>query len=317
MKRRKKWGKIPTYHSQRGRTVKKTKLLTEFVRVATSGRTVDGRTIKAEDLKAMAKHYNPELYTAQIWLEHNRSYPPLGQVVELDAVEKNGKTELFAKLAPSYEMIAMNKKGQGLFTSIEITPNFADIGEAYLTGLAVTDSPASTGTTHLAFNQQEHEVIVSDNLRLNFHLYNEQKAMSKEQVKKNFFSWLFSKDEPETEETAEQQAQTPEGTQDFSEKESMNKEDILAIAQATAAAVKQVFASQTTPAQPVEEPEKTEETVTITKSEYNALKASAEKAGDLESRVAEIEKQFSALRTQAVTTVPVGATNSFAINTAI
>ncbi|RDE82795.1 hypothetical protein DPV86_02485 [Haemophilus parahaemolyticus] len=141
--------------------------------------------------------------------------------------------------------------------------------------------------------------------------------MSKEQVKKNFFSWLFSKDEPETEETAEQQAQTPEGTQDFSEKDSMNKEDILAIAQATAAAVKQVFASQTTPAQPVEEPEKTEETVTITKSEYNALKAGAEKAGDLESRVAEIEKQFSALRTQAVTTVPVGATNSFAINTAI
>lgn len=97
----------------------------------------------------------------------------------------------------------------------------------------------------------------------------------------------------------------------------MNKEDILAIAQATAAAVKQVFASQTTPAQPVEEPEKTEETVTITKSEYNALKAGAEKAGDLESRVAEIEKQFSALRTQTVTTVPVGATNSFAINTAI
>ena len=66
-----------------------------------------------------------------------------------------------------------------------------------------------------------------------------------------------------------------------------------------------------------QEQEKPEEKVTITKSEYNALKASAEKAGDLESRVAEIEKQFSALRTQAVTTVPVGATNSFAINTAI
>ena len=70
-----------------------------------------------------------------------------------------------------------------------------------------------------------------------------------------------------------------------------------------------------------QEQEKPEEKVTITKSEYNALKAgkseSEEQKPDLESRVAEIEKQFSALRTQAVTTVPVGATNSFAINTAI
>jgi hypothetical protein len=45
----------------------------------------------------------------------------------------------------------MNKAGQKLYTSIEISPNFAGTNKAYLVGLAVTDSPASLGTEMLAF----------------------------------------------------------------------------------------------------------------------------------------------------------------------
>lgn len=45
----------------------------------------------------------------------------------------------------------MNKVKQKIYTSIEVDPNFAKTGEAYLTGLAVTDSPASLGTEVLKF----------------------------------------------------------------------------------------------------------------------------------------------------------------------
>lgn len=313
--------------------MKKTQLLTEFVRVATSGRTADGRTIEAEDLKAMAKNYNPELYTAQIWLEHERYFPPLGQVVSLQAVENGDKTELFAQLAPSYEMIAMNKRGQGLFTSIEITPDFAETGEAYLTGLAVTDSPASTGTTQLAFNSQKHPVIVSDNLRLNFNLSNGQKTMGKdkENAKWSFFSWLFSKDEPEEPEVPANPTVPEEpadkGETHFNENEEMNQKQILAMATAIAAA----FSAQQGKGLNFSEEEKEEEKVTIPKAEYDALKEAADKAAeaekkaeeaeaeltDLEERVANLEDQFSVVRKKAVNSVPQGAENKYAVKTAI
>src|SRR5262249_53208173 len=46
---------------------------------------------------------------------------------------------------------------QKVFTSIEVSPEFADSGKAYLFGLAVTDSPASLGTSMLAFSAQHPE----------------------------------------------------------------------------------------------------------------------------------------------------------------
>ncbi|MNN13952.1 Phage capsid scaffolding protein (GPO) serine peptidase [compost metagenome] len=49
----------------------------------------------------------------------------------------------------------MNKAKQKIYTSIEIDENFADTGEAYIVGLAVTDSPASLGTDVLAFSAQK------------------------------------------------------------------------------------------------------------------------------------------------------------------
>lgn len=48
----------------------------------------------------------------------------------------------------------MTKAKQKIYTSIEVNPNFADTGEAYMTGLGVTDSPASLGTDVLTFAAQ-------------------------------------------------------------------------------------------------------------------------------------------------------------------
>lgn len=129
-----------------------TQLQTEWLCVATSGATADGRQINAADLEQMAATYDPKLYTALIWEEHNRLNDNLGQVVALKAQKAGDKVKLFAILRPNARLIGLNQQKQKLFTSIEIIPNFAKTGTAYLGGLAVTDSPASLGTTRLQFS---------------------------------------------------------------------------------------------------------------------------------------------------------------------
>lgn len=130
----------------------------KFVRVATEGATIDGREISGEHLEQMAKNYDPEKYGARIWLEHFRTYMPegpfqaYGDVKALKTEKKDGKTVLMAELEPTPALIELNKKRQKIFTSVEIQPNFAKTGEAYLTGIAITDSPASTGTEALKFS---------------------------------------------------------------------------------------------------------------------------------------------------------------------
>ena len=299
-----------------GKKKMKTKLTTDWICIAMSGKTADGREIKAEHLEQMAKAYDKNLYTAQIWLEHYRYIGSNYGIVEaLETRTEGDKVKLFAKISPSKELLGLNARGIGLFTSIEINPKFADTKAAYLVGLAITDSPASLGTTQLQFNQRTgvQGVIVSDPLQFSFTIgtadrseHEENEEQAKDEARKHLFSWMFNRgkkgEKPSTESAPEQNEDTQE----------MTNEQMQAFAQMVVASVTAGVANAFK-----QEQEKPEEKVTITKSEYNALKAGAEKAGDLESRVAEIEKQFSALRTQAVTTVPVGATNSFAINTAI
>lgn len=129
-------------------------------RVATQGATTDGREITRADIEQMAKSYDPAKYAARIWLEHYRGMVPggpfdaLGDVIAVQAREvEDGKLALFAQIAPLPALIEMNKKGQKLFSSVEIHPNLGDTGGAYLFGLAVTDSPASLGTEVLKFSQ--------------------------------------------------------------------------------------------------------------------------------------------------------------------
>lgn len=137
----------------------------KFFRVAVAGATTDGRTIEENSLTEMAASYNPITYTARINLEHIRGFsadPPFnayGDVISLKTetidLDIGGKTEkrlaLFAEINALDPLVEMNKKGQKLFTSIEINPNFGGTGKAYLMGLAVTDSPASLGTEMLKF----------------------------------------------------------------------------------------------------------------------------------------------------------------------
>ncbi|MEO3725790.1 GPO family capsid scaffolding protein [Pseudomonas syringae] len=144
------------------------KFRSNWFRVAVEGATSDKRTIKRSWLEQAAKNFNPATYGARIWLEHFRSLLPdspfraYGDVlaVKTEEVDVNGqkKLALFAQVEPTADLIAMNKAKQKIYTSIEIDDSFADTGEAYIVGLAVTDSPASLGTDVLAFSAQKPDV---------------------------------------------------------------------------------------------------------------------------------------------------------------
>jgi hypothetical protein len=133
----------------------------KFFRVAVEGATTDGRVIDRGFIEQMAANFDPQVYGARIWMEHLRSTWSAGEfkaygdvtAVKAEEITLGGakKLALFAQISPTPELVAMNKARQKIYTSIEINPKFADTGEAYLVGLAVTDSPASLGTEVLSF----------------------------------------------------------------------------------------------------------------------------------------------------------------------
>lgn len=142
-----------------------------FFRVAVEGATTDGRAIERQWLLDAVETYNPVTFAARINVEHIRGMtgdPPfisMGNVLSLRTedvqLDVGGKTEkrlaLFAEIEALEPLIKLNQRGQKLFTSIEINPNFANTGKAYLVGLAVTDSPASLGTEMLQFAAAQGE----------------------------------------------------------------------------------------------------------------------------------------------------------------
>ena len=134
-------------------------LVSFWKRVATSGPTCDGREILPQDLRDIAETYKPATYTAVIWCDHERWPGSHGTVYAVRLVEDAedlapGQVALEAQLKPNDKLLWLNDQGEKLFTSIEITPNFAQTGKAYLTGLAVTDEPASLGTQELYFSKR-------------------------------------------------------------------------------------------------------------------------------------------------------------------
>lgn len=133
-------------------------------RVAVEGATTDGRNIERNWLQQMADSYDKTVYTATINLEHIKAFSPdsafkrYGVVESLSAEEitdgpLSGKLALYAALDVTDELVNLVKTKQKLFTSIEIDPNFAKTGQAYLVGLAATDDPASLGTEMLTFSR--------------------------------------------------------------------------------------------------------------------------------------------------------------------
>jgi hypothetical protein len=136
--------------------------------LATSGATVDGRTIDAEHLRQMANSYDPKVYSARLNIEHIRGissegpFRAYGDVLSLETedvtVPFNGqpetRTALYGIFDVTEEAQALNAAGQKLYPSIEIHPDFAGKGFAYLMGCALTDSPASIATERLQFTSQ-------------------------------------------------------------------------------------------------------------------------------------------------------------------
>lgn len=148
---------------------------TKFFRVAVEGPTVDGRVIERAWIDQMAKNYDPKTYTARINIEHIPGLSPeppfnaYGDVVALRAVDVeltiSGKVQKLRALEAQFEVndnaIDVNKKGQKVFTSVEVAPNFATTNEAGLVGMAMTDTPASLGTERLQFSAKVHGTALS------------------------------------------------------------------------------------------------------------------------------------------------------------
>ncbi|PTB19534.1 capsid scaffolding protein [Trinickia symbiotica] len=175
---------------------------TKFFRVAVEGATVDGREIKREWLTQMAKNYNPELYGARVNVEHIKGYAPLsasnpfgayGDVIALKANEiedgpLKGKMALYAQIDPTEHLVALSKKRQKIYASIEINPTFADIGEAYLVGLAATDDPASLGTEALQFAARHSNNVFSAACETSIELEGEAETSSLLSIVKGMFA---------------------------------------------------------------------------------------------------------------------------------
>ncbi|QSB01982.1 GPO family capsid scaffolding protein [Methylomonas sp. EFPC1] len=129
-------------------------LTTDYKRIGVSGPTSDGRVIDPVWIDEMAETYDPEkTFKALIWPDHMR-YMNYGSVESLKATTGvDGRRELWAVLSPNTSYQLDNKYDRRLFTSMEITFDFAKSGKAYLTGLGATDEPASLGTSEIKFNK--------------------------------------------------------------------------------------------------------------------------------------------------------------------
>ncbi|EME8412169.1 MULTISPECIES: GPO family capsid scaffolding protein [Klebsiella] len=143
-------------------------------RVAVSGNTVDGREIQPQHLRDAAANYSPEVYGARVNIEHYLSMFPgsdfgaMGDVVALSTEDITdgplaGRTALYAEIEPSDRMVQMTNKGQKIYSSIELHPQFALNGKAYVVGLAMTDTPASLGTDRLKFAAQQRASVMAFN----------------------------------------------------------------------------------------------------------------------------------------------------------
>ena len=180
---------------------------------------MDGRDIKPEWLEQCAEDYNPELYGARINVEHLRSYWPgselagYGDVTALKAESANGITKLFAQISATDKLIALNQKREKIYTSMELHTNFQEKQRAYLVGLAITDSPASVGTSALQFNTDANspysikpEFYISEPTAMTQNTQAQQDnaaTVEKEDQAPSWFTKFFSKPAPAAEAKAE------------------------------------------------------------------------------------------------------------------
>ncbi|WP_186590933.1 GPO family capsid scaffolding protein [Vibrio cholerae] len=271
----------------------------DWVVIATEGSTVDGRKITKSWINDMASLYAKDEYTALIWPEHWRSsWGPFegknwGVVEELKAEVLDDKLRLFAKLTPNQYLLDANQEGQKLFTSIEPNPDYKGEGRCYLMGLAVTDSPASTGTTQLKFSRRhgEETAIESDALE-ELHL---EKCFSRTDRLFSALRTLIAGDEPETPSKPQSEDEKPMNKEQFSELMAA----VASVSEKTEALESQfkTFSANKTPETNGEEIEgdgKDKETNGMTPEQYNKLQETldsiAQKQADLETKFTQLSQ---------------------------
>ncbi|WP_440056120.1 GPO family capsid scaffolding protein [Pseudoalteromonas sp. T1lg65] len=175
--------------------------------IAAVGLTVDGREITEKDINDIAETYNPKKYGARINIDHYADWSGwkaealssvkvnggmLGDVIEVSTSKnEDGVQVLYAILAPNASFVQLNQADQHVYFSMEIDRNFQGSNKTYLTGLAVTDYPASTYTSRAKFNKQQG----IDNKDVSFRADLGLHSPDDKTPKKPFFRNLFNKDE--------------------------------------------------------------------------------------------------------------------------
>lgn len=174
--------------------------------IAAMGFTVDGREISEKDIDDIVATYNYKKYGARINLDHEFNWSGwaaknlhgvdlaggmLGDVLEVTSgLNDDGVKVLYAVLAPNASFVQLNQADQAVYFSIEINRDFMKSGKTYLTGLAVTDYPASPYTDRIQFSNNEKANGVDDNdtslLKVAFELD------ETEHAKKSIFKQLFT-----------------------------------------------------------------------------------------------------------------------------
>ncbi|NAW59486.1 MULTISPECIES: GPO family capsid scaffolding protein [unclassified Vibrio] len=183
----------------------------EPICILQAGTTVDGRVIEQKIIDEIAESYDPNVYTARINEEHYDWSYKFGSVV---SVEKR-EDKLFAVIKPNSYLLRMIEQGQLLHTSCEFIEKFSDTDKAYLTGLALTDKPASLGTTQIHLSRQKDGVVhVASHFPVSSEQFSHQSEGDDASMFKKFKLWLkgetrvepFSQQEDEDEMSKETEA---------------------------------------------------------------------------------------------------------------
>lgn len=187
-------------------------LRTKPLSIAAVGMTVDGREITEQDVADIVETYNPRKYGARINLDHEFNWSGwaaknlhnvdipgmLGDVESVEAYEnEEGIVCLYAVLAPNQSFVTLNKADQAVYFSIEISRDFMGSGKTYLTGLAVTDYPASCYTDRIHFSSKSKP----DDTDVALLTVDLGSCEPIDTPKKPFFKRLFAKEEPDMNET--------------------------------------------------------------------------------------------------------------------
>lgn len=187
-------------------------LRTKPLSIAAVGMTVDGREITEQDVADIVETYNPRKYGARINLDHEFNWSGwaaknlhnvdipgmLGDVESVQAYEnEEGIVCLYAVLAPNQSFVTLNKADQAVYFSIEISRDFMGTGKTYLTGLAVTDYPASCYTDRIHFSSKSKP----DDTDVALLTVDLGSCEPIDTPKNPFFKRLFAKEDPDMNET--------------------------------------------------------------------------------------------------------------------